>query len=282
MPRATRAKLAPAAVPVSPELVKARVAGSSLISPLKKDVDALVVKTAEDYQQADFLIARIAAARTTWRTKMDPILNPLQDAIDKAKLAMAGAKALDKEVDGPLAELETTVKNVMADYKLEEARLANERQRLADEAAAALRRQAAQKALQANAAATPQLKARLEQARADLEQHAAFVEQKAEQENAPVQTAASTARFQKKIRIADPLKFIGSMVDYEPKAGIYRMQTPPLTLLTKKIKNGLLVDEDSAVDVLTTELNKIYKAMPGIALSWPGVEEYDDVTIARR
>ena len=283
-------KRAPVVIDVKPsskELVQARVEGSKLLTPIRTDVEKLEITDEEGYLQADFLLARITSARNTWRTKIDPILRPLKEAVAKAKEALDHTKILDKEVDGPLEALEGTVKGAMRDYKLAEARQLQAAREEEERKAQALRDEAMKKAAAAISARTPQMRAKLEQARADLEQQATATEMQAEA-FIPVRGAASTTRTVQKIRIADPVAFVSALRDYAPRAGIYQIGHPPLTILTHKIHktkvggNAELVESGSAVECMVSEVGKIFAMQPGVVQSWPGVEVYDDIIIAKK
>lgn len=264
-------------------LVKARSEGMQIVSPLQPLVMRLVIKSSEDYLAADTVLARIKNARKLWATKIDPIRDPIDRAIKDLKESLTGIKALDVEVDGPLELLEAKVRTKMKDYKTEELRLIEDARRLQEEDARRLREQAERAAQQARIAKTPQMKAKLEQVRADLEVQATITE---EDYDKPVQGGTTSTRVVQKVRIVDPVAFVASLEDYAPRADLYRMEHPPLTVLTHKIHKiratgqTELVEDESALDVMRAEVSKIFAVQPGVVQSWPGVEVYDDVIIA--
>lgn len=280
MPRKAATPL-PATQPPNPALVRARTEGIQLVSPLKPAVDALIgqnILTDEDYIHADALLARIKTARALWATKLSPIRGPIDKAITELKNSLVGVKALDAEVDGPLAILQEKVRGAMTSYKIEEARQIQEAQEKADAEAQRIRDEANRKAQQATQAKTPQLRAKLEQARADLEVKATQVET---QTPIPVQGASSSTRSVQKVRISDPVAFVAALKAYSPRAGIYELGHPPLTILTHKtLRSGEMREDDSPLDAMRAEVSKIFSVQPGVVASWPGVEVFDDVIIA--
>lgn len=266
----------------SPVMVQKRVEGLTLVSPLRHLVTALVVKTAEDYLQADALLARVNTAEATWALKINPIREPIDKAMAELKLSLEGVKALDDEVAVPLATLKASIKQKMKDYKVLEATQIREAKQLQDEAARRLRDEAAKKQLAETAAKTPQMKAKLAQARADLETAAQVVEMPTA-ESTPIRGVSSTSRTVQKVRVKDVDAFLSALAAYAPVSGVYKMRVPPLTLLTMHTtRTGEQIPEGSAIDKITAEITKIYSTQPGVVASWPGVELYDDVIIAGR
>ena len=264
-------------------LVKTRVDGIKLLTPLQAALEQLVVSDEDSYLEADFELAKIRAAVATWDQRINPIITPLKRVLDEAKSAMAGAKALDDEVRKPLLALEAGTKQKMKDYKLLEASRAAEAKAASDRAAAELRQRALAATTAAAVAKTPQAKARLQQQSATLQAEAASVVEQTVIDNTPVRGAASTTRTVKKLRLVNLLAFLGAVQDYQPRAGLYNMGHPPLTLLTHKMNRiGMLTEDGSALETILTEIGKIHSVQPGVVLSWPGVEEYDDVIIANR
>lgn len=266
----------------NPEMIKKRAEGMTLIAPLRPKVVSLNIQTEEHYLLADALLSEIKTKRAIWATKVDPIREPILKAIEELKLSMAGVKALDDEVDSPLAMLEADVKQKMKDYKVLEAVRIREAKQLQDESARLLREEAQKKLLAETAAKTPQMKAKLAEARANLETQAQIAEMPTHETTA-VRGVSSTSRTVQKVRIKDLDGFLNSLASYQPVAGVYKMGVPPVTLLTMHTKrDGEQVPEGSAVDKIEAEIAKIYSTQPGVVASWPGVELYDDVIIAGR
>lgn len=276
-------KLAPTPPPPpDPEMIRKRAEGMALIAPLKPKVVALTITCDADYLMADHLLNDIKTKRAIWATKIDPIRDPILEAIEKLKLSLVGVKALDTEVDTPMAMLEGDVKEKMKDYKIEEARQIREARQLQDEAARKLREDAEKKRVQEEAARTPQMKAKLAQARADLETQAQIVEMPT-QATTPVKAVSSTVRTVQKVRVHDVDAFLSALAHYNPVAGVYKMKLPPMSLITLHTqRTGEQVAEGSALDKIEAEISKIFSTQPGVVTSWPGVELYDDVIIAGR
>lgn len=270
MPRAAKAVVI--VPPPSQALVNVRTQGLTLMSPLRPLVDSLkVIEDQDQYLEADLSLGRIANARAILKTKIDPIRVPLKVALDAAKQAMEGVKALNTELDGPLEEMETTIKSAMKTFKLMEARQIEERRLLETAEANRLRDEAAAKERAAEGAKTAQMKAKLQQQRADLEAQAEVVQQQAITPTA-VKGGASSDRWTEKVRITDLAALVNCMVDYQPHADIYRKGEAPWSLL----------NNPRVLAAIQIELNKIFDSQPGIVATWAGVESYKDVTIARR
>lgn len=279
-----------------PALVKARAEGYKIVDPLRSKVLSFgplgqagrilsaTIKTAEDYTKADAMLGELRQARLAWSAKLEPIRSPIDRAMDELKKSLVGIKDLDKDVDGPLTDMENALKEGMRLFKMEEVRLLAAKKEEDEREARRLRDEEAALARKSEAAKTPQLKARLDAARAQTAAQASQVERES-QETVPIRGTSSSARTQKKIRIADVPTFLASLKDYAPRAGVYQMGHPPLSLLTHKIhkakQGGVeLVENGSALEVVLTEIMKLYAIQPGVVKSWPGVAEYDDVTIA--
>lgn len=269
------AKSAVSVPPPPANLVKVRADGITLLNPLKPAVENLTIETAEDYLEADAMLARIRNARAVWKLKMEPIQGPLLRAIEANKTALAeskkaveGANQLFNEVNEPLNQLEAHTKALMVGYKQAEARQLREADEERQKKAQALLAEAREKERQAANAKTAGMRARLAQTRADLEQKAQEIIDTKPVESMPVKGAASTSRTQEKCRVSNLMEFLHHLEDYEPKAGVYKKGIPPASLI------------DPAA--LQTALNKVFSEQPGIVKSWPGIEIYDAITIANR
>jgi hypothetical protein len=271
--------------PVKPtQYVAARTKGLQLIATLQPiSIERIVsIDSPEGFLAMDAKLASIRNARAQWKLALEPIAGPLERAIAKQKEALAeakkaseGVKQLESEVGDRLDRLERKAKDLMADYKTrEQQRIANEK-REKDRKAQQLIEEARKREIQAASARTPQLKARLEQQRADLITQAQEVED-ASEEITPVKGASSTTRTQQKVRIVDPMKFLAAVKLYEPTAGVYDMGVPPLMVTDR---NG---EPTPLVEIVAARLNDLYREQPGVVASWPGVEIYDDITIAGR
>lgn len=229
--------------------------GLQLTMPLQRSVQGLTITDEESYLQADSLLGRIVTARRTWEAEIGPILRPLKKAIDAAKEAMLGAKKLDAKVDGPLGLMESQVKLVMRDYKIEEARQIREAEDAREQERRRLDEERRKAELTAAAAKPNSIKARLADARtaAIQEQEQALDQQ---EESAPVKGSTSTTRTTKSWRITDK------------------------TLFLKGILLGKIPDD--MVSINTVLVGKQFRDDPTVLTAWPGIELYDDVSIVRR
>jgi len=271
--------------PVKPtQFVAARTKGLQLLATLQPiSIERIVsIDSPEGFLQMDAKLAAIRNARAQWKLALDPIAGPLERAIQKQKEALAeakkageGVRQLEAEVGDRLDMLERKAKQLMADYKQREQRRIADEKREKERKAQALIDEANRKRLQAASARTPQLKARLEQQRAELEAQAEEVSEQSE-EVTPVKGASSTTRTQQKVRVVDPMKFLAAVKSYEPTAGVYDMAHPPLMTTDR---NG---EPTPLVEIVSARLNDLFREQPGVVASWPGVEVYDDITIAGR
>lgn len=241
-----------ATVPVS--LTRVQQEGVKLLTPLEQDVKALRVTTAEEYEAADMLLSDIGRARRQWRLKIDPILSPLKQAIDKAKEAMMGAKALDAEVDGPFTLLEERVKKVMRDYKLEERRQLQAAKDAQDAAIEQDRLKLVELTRKEELAKTAALRMRLGLQRSIVEAHAQELESTPKE--APVKAASSQARNVRKWRVTDVAAVLAGILE------------------------GSIPDDVMVVD--SAAVGRHYRDSAETVESWPGFEGFDDVVIARR
>lgn len=273
----------PQAPPQTP-YVQARTKGLQLLATLNPAALTRVVTidTPEGYLQMDRNLALIRNVRAQWLQAFQPILGPLEKTIEKQKEALAhakeaakGAKDLSGEITGKLDTLERHVKLLMENYKRLEAEQIEEAKRETERQALALKNEAAKKKLASLAAKTPQVRARLEQQAAEVAAQAEQVQAQAET-LAPVKGASSSSRTQKKVRVKDPLAFLAAVRDYTPVGGVYEMGTPPLMTTDKKGEPAPLVD------IVAARLNDLFREQPGVVASWPGVEVFDDISIANR
>lgn len=231
-------------------VAKARKEGLSVIPSLKEEVDSLAIAGEADYLQADTLLTDIARARKTWTAKLAPIRDPLKETVKAAKQAQKAADDLFKEVDDPLAALETQVRLSMKAYKVEELRQIQAKQ---DEQARIQREIDRAAEVEAYGRTSAQ-RAKATATREALEEQQAEV---FEETPTPVQAEGSGNRVAKKIRASDPAKLLRFIADnYE--------------------------DLQDCAEVVQSALNRRFKEDPEGMASWPGVEIYDDVTIVRK
>lgn len=235
-----------------PSLVKVKVEGTKLVSPLKEAVDELVITSPEEYQGADELLASIRRARRAWEDKIEPILKPLREA-------KSAADALNREIDRPMGELEAKVKDKMADFKEHEAPELAAEQRRIDDAQANIQAQLEETSAKELAAKTKQMRDRLAQKREQLEERAEEVEQER-----PVETKAShsTVRHVPKWRL------------------IENKQTPAILIILKAILAGQIPPEVIMLD--NSYINKVHLIQRDMMKAWPGFELYEETIIAGR
>ena len=235
---------APAVTP--PQLVKAKVEGLRIVSPLKEAASELTVDDEDEYTHADALLARVQSAIREWDDKMETVLAPLRQA-------KQAADTIKREVTKPLTELEVSIKDLMTDFKRKEAvRIANENRRI-ETKVEKLTDEILDVATRETTARTQQLRDRLAKKREELETKAGDVAAEAPQ---AVVAAHSKTRTVKKWRIVDKGKAI------------------------KALNPGyshLITFDTVAINKLTTQPEGW-----DVVAGWDGFEVYDDVVIVGR
>lgn len=236
-------------------LVKQRQQGLTILSPLKLAAKSLIVRTPEQYAEADSLLIRIKGAKKSWTERINPIIEPIRAGLDLLY-------GLRSDIVTPLEELEKQVKDSMKTFKVEEAK----QLRMAEEVRAKeledLRRAAIEKEAREAVARTKQLRERLAAQRAVLEQSLATKEQEAPPE--PIKAAGSGTRTTKKWRLNpdNPHAFF-DLLEY------------------------LLLDshEDltALVEINSTQMDAFFRLeKPNVGEWLPGIEVFEDITIAGR
>lgn len=244
-------------VPVATvSVLKDKRDGLALITPLQQEVELLEsIDTPGELAVADELFGRIQKARKTWKLKMYG--TPAKPGpIPAIRSGLDQLYALNREVDGPLEKLETSVETIMKSYHL---RLLREKQE--EEAAKRRREEEAQRVLEElerkkAALKTPQAKAKLEEQ--ILEVAAEIDEIQQEEATEQPEMANSTGRPKK----------------------------VPTVLSISDVCQGILdgaVPED-LVTVNMVKLRAYLKEDPLLANIWKayGIELVDDVTIVGR
>lgn len=234
--------------PVATAKKVARIEGLAMIPPIQDLVEQLIIDTPEDYLSADSLFGRIKQARRTWGERMERIIRPIRVGLDELY-------SLNREVDKPLATLESAVEVKMKAFKVEERRKeqAIEAQRILEEQR--LQRELDAKREKEDQARTKQMREKLAAAREQLEVKLAETQQAPPPEKVVGQFSSS--RVAKKIRVIDKKAFI---------VGVAEGDIPRTELL----------------EVNQTVLNKLFKENPADVAEWPGVEVYDDLSIVGR
>lgn len=235
------------AVVVSPQVVKAKEEGATIIGPLQAEVVEMRVDDAESYLAADQILGRIQTARKTWGARMERIIRPIRQGLDEIY-------ALSRDVDKPLAAMEALVKGRMTDYKLEEARQLAVIKRAQELETARLEQELAAKLEKEQNARTKQMRERLAEARLKVQEKLEVAQ--AEEAPAPIMGSHSSTRSVKKWRVTDKEKLLKGVI-----AG-----TIPESIATW--------DE--------RQINSYFRAEPDRVATWDGIEVYDDVQIVGR
>lgn len=248
-------------------LVKQRQQGLTILSPLKLAAKNLVVKTPEQYAEADSLLTRIKGAKKSWTERINPIIEPIRAGLDLLY-------GLRSDIVTPLEELEKQVKDSMKAFKVEEAK----QLRMAEEVRAKeledLRRAAIEKEAREAVARTKQLRERLAAQRAVLEQSLATKEQEAPPE--PIKAAGSGTRTVRKWKVVDMIRLIDHISDK------YWAVTD---VQVDSAERGTQEDLTALLTVDTTQMDAYFRlSKPDVGVgNWlPGVEVWDDIVIAGR
>lgn len=107
---------------------------TALVPSLKPSVVALAVIEDEDaYKIADGYFGQIKAARKEWAERMEEIIRPIRDGLNKLY-------KLNRDVDKPLADLESVIEKPMKAFQLRDLRRKQEEIDQANEEAARIQR----------------------------------------------------------------------------------------------------------------------------------------------
>lgn len=242
------------------ELTTAQQQGLALIPPLKVEADSLIVKTEDQYHDADLILTRIRTAQRTWLEGtsdrkwrgINAIISPIYDGLQ-------GLYDLKNLVLKPLEAMEGSVKDKMKGFKrLEAERIAEERrakEREAQRLQAAIDEQNRKMA----AAKSAPLKAKILGQQMELEQ-----QQKALKKEKPiiVKAAGSAARTTKKPVVVDFGDFVSGIIALWDGEN----DSIPLDLLI----------------VNPVRLAQMWKDHPEIVAALPGIEIAEEIVIAGR
>jgi hypothetical protein len=231
------------ATPTKLSLVKTKVEGTKLLSPLEAEVKGLIIRNHAELTHADQLLYDIGQAIKQWDGKMEPILKPLREA-------KTAADALKREIAKPLQALYDAVRVKIRDYRIADNKRIEDERREKDKAQALINKQLEEASARELAARTKQLRERLAAKRVELEAQAEELEADVPE---PVKTEHSTSRTVKKWRVVDRDAVLRGVV-----AG-------------KVPQEAVIYD--------TAWVNK--RPLTEVA-TWPGFEIYDDLIIAGR
>ena len=220
------------------------------VTPLAIQAEELAVVDRNSYALADQILGKITSIRSSITDRLAKILNPLNEARNSAL-------ALRRELDGPPAIAETMIRQKMKQFKLQEAeaeRVEAERIRREQEAIEKAAEEARRKE---EAAKTIQMRNKLAEKRIALETEAAI--KSLEKPADSVRVAGSTSRKVMRIEV----------VNYE------------YVLQSSAMREALLQDDDMK-KCISTIINRLYKLAPAVVRGYPGIKEYEDVSIIKR
>jgi hypothetical protein len=192
----TRVLGKPSAVVLDEDTAKSKKIAETVVPTIRHAFEGLMAATdggvltdEQEYRAADVLFGRVKAARKTWAGRMEEIIRPIADGLQKLY-------KLNRDIDRPMAVLENEIEQAMKAYKLAEAR----RIRLEAEQVEAerLRLEAKKETLTRPAA--------IERVEAELETVEAWVPE-------TVVGQHSAARMKKKVRIVDVKAFARGVAD---------------------------------------------------------------------
>lgn len=228
--------------------------GMALITPLKADIQALtVIESDEQYQMADALFGRVKQARKQWKLRMYGTATK-PGPIPLIRRGLDDLYQLNRDVDGPLAQLEAAIEQPMKQFMLAKFREQQEQERAKREA-----EEEAERTLQAllakqDALKTPAAKERIQEQINEAEQsYIDVVSQPVEDLPAAI---SSTAKAKKVPRVVDLSAFIKGIVSGD-------------------------VPED-CVTVVASKLRDYFKEDPEAVAAMPGVVIEDDIQISGR
>lgn len=258
MAKTTRRVLAPIAPPVTlPSMIPPDVEqkGLRLLAPIKS-IEGLEVKTPEDYEQADRLLGNVKRVRHAWQVEMygaDGKSGP----IPSIRSGLDQLYALNRKIDGPMEQMETSIKAKMTAFKREELKLLQQAEEVRQAEIRRLKVIEDEAIRKAQEAATPQLKGRLVvQANKAMLAQAVIQEEERVQ---PIQGYASSTRVKKKWRVANMQAFAAACLD-----GTFHPEWLEISVVGKAALDAALKEDPD-----------------GLA-AWPGVETYDDISIVGR
>jgi hypothetical protein len=235
--------------PIAANKVRALVLPIS--TALSRDVDGLEVLTLSDYAVADSLLHRIATARSVVSEKLNPILQPLEEAVKLSKQALKAGRTLYEELDSPLQKCELITRQRMNTYLIETQRQREEAERAARQEAEMLQREAEEKQRQAERAKTQQMRDRLASQSAALQQDAI----RASSAPVPVLTRQEHSSTRK----------------------VRRWRVSDMHAVLRGCSDGSIPPQ-----ILTVDSNQMSQYSLDEVSAWPGFEVYTDVTVVRR
>lgn len=240
--------------PPQQDLAVIRSEVMSQSGPLTRSVNSLAVVDPTTYAKADSILSRIAAVRRGLKDQVGRILAPLDEAKKNIDQSRKELTRFRDELDGPLDNLETQVREQMREFKNEERRLLQEAEDKRLEEERRLLAEAEETRRKAMTAPTAQIQKRLETRASDLETKADIAA--ATPAPAPVQVAHSGVRVVRKVKITDWKALLRGIIDDVIPADIIRIDTH--------------------------EIEVYRRGDEALVKSWPGVEVYEDTQIVRR
>lgn len=250
-------------VPAS-DVAKARQEVLSLVPTLKAQVETLVIKTDEDYQEADLLLSQIRLGQHTW-LEGPKVPNPkskwrgINAIIAPIYEGLQGLYSLRNEGSAHFDEMEETTKAKMKAFKLvekERVRLEEEVKRKEQER---LQREQDKKAQQLAAAKTAPARERIIERQMEIKQE---IKEVKKTKSVTVKAAGSTSRTVRKPLIDNFRVFaegILQLTESEDEAGLMNL-----------------------LEANQTALNSLWKEQPDLVESLPGVIIHEDIVIAGR
>ena len=231
------------------------------MSPVIKRAEALMVNDAQSYAIADTFLGKIVDARKSIKTRLGKFMNPLKEAVDKAKESYKQAQSFHAEVDSPLEQAELVVRDRMKQFKIEEARQARLEEQRREQEEQRLRAEAARAQQAEDKAKTQQMRDRLAAKRAELETQADLAQ--AAPAAVPVKAVGSTTRTVRIPTVVNKAMFIRALAAGEVLvAGVPMFET--------------------LLDIDQTALKQLFKAYPDKVAKWPGIESVDDIQIVHK
>jgi hypothetical protein len=266
------------AVSTQTAIARVRPIAAASLSPVVAEAAAIVIRDADSYQGADLFLFRIRQARK----KIADLITPIKKPINEAKAAVM---KLEHELDDPLEAAESTIKQRMAAWQIEDRHRVAEEQRRQQEELNRIEREAAAKRMEADRQRLAEAEAarRAQEARTSLARAQAQREAEAARlKTLEAERAARGLELQSDTLAAAPapevVKAAGSRVVETIK---WRLKQPGgLAALVEAV-----YAEEVPMEALTTNdrwIEAEWQKDRGMVGSWAGIEVWKETRVGGR
>lgn len=231
------------------EVTGARQEALTVSAPVRARVQSLQVTDEGSYAVADDLLSKIRHASKAVETRMDKILDPINESRREAL-------KLKHELMDPLELLEQSVRGKMKDFRMEEQRQIRMKEDERRAETARLQSEIDEKQRKEDAAKSKILRERLAAQRQELED--AVIRTRTAAPSAPIEAANSGTRTIKRWRVTDIV-------------ALYSAAGDPNSI----VPGDIFQVNDQAI-------NRYFNEDSAAVSIWPGIEVYDDIQIVSR